>query len=78
MCKFCNFEERDQQEPLSETKLNFGILNNRYNAPRISLSMEKWDGKTAMYAWITVGDTNVHAKKKINYCPFCGRNLNEQ
>lgn len=70
MCKYCDYELEDN-EPILETK--FDVLGYKPLAQAWirddEIKLMIWGGKSMA----PIKET----KKKINYCPMCGRKLKE-
>ena len=74
MCKFCTKEQKTGEcnDSFIGTKIRFGILGVLIHDVYIS------DGCYLRSSMFTPGSSDcVGGRKKINYCPICGRKLEE-
>ena len=64
MCKYCNKEDKRDIIPI-ETTANIGLY------------MVKSDVNNKNLKWYLLAEEEHFLLNLINYCPMCGRNLNE-
>ena len=80
MCEFCDIEKNGNNWEMSSIFINqsIGIGLCEYF---VSFSSGMYGADdTAPYIWITLdspSETILTEKRYINYCPFCGRKLEE-
>lgn len=69
-CNYCSWFENDE-EPVFLTRYNFGFFHRNAS---VSATIE--EGNLVISGDVD-GDFQELAKTKVNYCPMCGRKLDD-